>query len=145
MTEGPQSINFPIRWYLSGLPKSGIHLLEAMIGSVANPRVPGEDDFWAKPWVSSFDRNAWSDEWLETQQICHTLSMVEHATYFKGHCGYRPDIASFVYLMGICHIFIYRDLRDVAVSQAYHVVAESDKKFAHPGKALYRPQCALSA
>ena len=35
-------------------------------------------------------------------------------------------------------MFVYRDLRDVAVSQAHHILNEDDKRFVHPDKAAYR-------
>jgi hypothetical protein len=56
----------------------------------------------------------------------------------KGHAGYREDIADFLYKMGASVVFIYRDLRDVAVSMSYHVIDDDDRNFTHPDKHLYR-------
>lgn len=56
----------------------------------------------------------------------------------KGHCGYDMDVDAFLNFLGILHIFVYRDLRDVAVSLAFHILAADNKKIFHPDPGLYR-------
>jgi hypothetical protein len=38
---------------------------------------------------------------------------------------------------GIAHVFIYRDLRDVAVSQAHHIMNPDEVRFTHVAKKVY--------
>ena len=55
-----------------------------------------------------------------------------------GHLGYRPSFEKAFEAMGTCMLFVYRDLRDVAVSQTYHIENEDDVRFKHPGKEIYQ-------
>ena len=54
-----------------------------------------------------------------------------------GHCGHHPDIEAALDEMGTCMIFVYRDLRDVAISQTYHIENQDDDRFKHLDKKLY--------
>ena len=54
-----------------------------------------------------------------------------------GHAGYDEDLEWYITLSGIVHVFMYRDLRDVAVSQAHHILSD-DSNLNHPGRDLYR-------
>jgi len=63
---------------------------------------------------------------------------LQHGFYYKGHVGWRQDIAEYVRLQGIAHVFVYRDLRDVCVSQTYHILSDDDDHFRHPAKLAYR-------
>jgi hypothetical protein len=58
--------------------------------------------------------------------------------YLKAHCGYNNEVERFLYYFGVCHLFVYRDFRDVAVSQAYHILSDDLVKFVHDDKQMYR-------
>lgn len=68
-----------------------------------------------------------------TNSICYTPD--NHRII--GHCCYDEDIEWYLSLSAIAHIFIQRDLRDVAVSQAHHILSD-DNFLVHPAKDLYR-------
>lgn len=127
---------FQVKWYLNGFPKSGLHLVSLMLQPVAR-RMP-QEDVWKRPWTGTFARNSWSDEWMPLEQILFKASRVRSGHYLKTHTGYKPEIEQFLYYLGVSHIFIYRDPRDIAVSQAHHVISDDDMRFVHPGKELYR-------
>jgi hypothetical protein len=57
-----------------------------------------------------------------------------------GHAGYDKRLARLLKYANIGHIFIYRDLRDIAVSQAHHIHDESKGQahWQHAHKDLYR-------
>ena len=54
-----------------------------------------------------------------------------------GHMGYKSAFEKAFKECGTCMIFVYRDLRDVAVSLTYHIEATDDDRFKHLDKQLY--------
>ena len=90
------------------------------------------------PWAGSFGWNAWSSEWLPLPSIIANLRSLSDGTWLKGHMGYDPTVEQYLYWHGVSMAFIYRDFRDVLVSQSYHVIDEDDTKFSHRNKDLYR-------
>lgn len=127
---------FDLKFYMNGFPKSGLHFATLMMQPIVRP-LPA-DGFWDKPWAGTFRHNSWSDEWAPLEQILFKVGRIQAGYYLKAHCGYREEIERFTYYSGIAHVFIYRDLRDVVVSQAHHIQHEDDKRFAHPDKEMYR-------
>lgn len=127
---------FMAKWYLNGFPKSGLHLLALILRPMARPMV--EEGPWDKPWAGTFANNSWTNEWVPLEKLLYKVSRLQDAHYFKAHTGYKEEVERFLWYSGISHIFVYRDLRDVAVSQSYHVVAGDDTRFSHPNKDLYR-------
>jgi len=128
---------FAPRWLFNGFPKSGLHLLSSLMGTVARPLVE-PDGLWEFPWAGTFRDNSWSREWVPIDRILYRIGRIQDRHFLKSHLAYHHDIERFLYYSGISHVFIYRDLRDVAVSQSYHVVSDDDTRFAHPNKELYR-------
>ena len=118
------------RVYICGFPKSGLHLAELMGYAVAGPVEP-------KNWLGSFDGNAWTTEWVNLDRYIERVKEHPPGTMLKGHSGYTPDIEKAFFENGTAVAFVYRDLRDVAVSQAYHVLSDKDSRV-HPGKAVYQ-------
>lgn len=126
------------RWLINGFPKSGLHLVKLMIEPLADPV--------ANAWWSEMDwwgvlEDVWSVKWRDESKMARQwwkLSHLEHGHYLKGHVPFRENIAEFISKLGLVHLFVYRDLRDVAVSQAYHVLSDDDVNFRHSGKAMYR-------
>jgi len=120
--------------YLCGFPKSGLHLAELMGRSVGGPLYKTDEDgqkVWN--WLGSFDENAWSTNWLDFDNIAKKIAEQPQGTLRKGHTGYHPKIEQAFFENGFAFSFIYRDLRDVAVSQAFHVVSDRDG-WKHPAK-----------
>jgi len=125
---------FAAKWYLNGFPKSGLHFGQQFIKPLARLMPPGQ--LHPLPWVGSFQHHSWSEEWQLIEPQLYKLSRLLPGHYFKGHCAWREDIEHFMWFAGIAHVFIYRDLRDVAVSQAYHVLSDDDN-WKHPAKDRY--------
>lgn len=121
------------RVYLNGFPKSGLHLALNMARCVVSG--PARE---VRPWAGTFQDNSFGEKWAGEAHIWSSLALLHEDTWLKGHAGYRDDIADFLNKLGACVVFIYRDLRDVAVSLSYHVVDEDDQRFMHPDKAWYR-------
>ena len=67
-------------------------------------------------------------------QITLKLSRVQPGHFLKGHMGYKDFVVDYMFWGGITHYFMYRDLRDVAVSQTYHIMADEQMVFVHPGR-----------
>jgi hypothetical protein len=65
------------------------------------------------------------------------MSCLERGRYLKGHSGYLEQIEGLMWWANIGHIFIYRDLRDVAVSQTYHIMSDSSQ-LAHAHRDFYK-------
>jgi hypothetical protein len=116
--------------FINGFPKSGLHLTELMATCMAKP-------FVEKPWVGSFKGNAWLTEYQDIEYIKARFWCPTPDTYIKGHCGYTDEIGQMLYDYDFAVIFVCRDLRDVAVSQSYHVTLE-DKRLVHPDKEIYQ-------
>jgi hypothetical protein len=129
---GSREVQIRPRIYLNGFPKSGLHL------AVLMGRVLAHEPACDYPWAGSFKLNGWSSHWLTDYQIYPNLSRLQDNTWLKGHCGYKSEIEQYLYRHGVSKVFVYRDLRDVLVSQAYHVLAEDEETFKHPDHAMFR-------
>jgi hypothetical protein len=75
---------------------------------------------------------------MPVEATTYKLGRVENGHMVKAHLGYTPDLERFMYLAGLIHVFIYRDLRDVAVSQAYHILNAEPGHLVHPGADEFR-------
>lgn len=127
--------NFAAKWYLNGFPKSGLHCAVQFMKPLARLMPPGQ--LHPLPWVGTFKHNSWSDEWQDITAQLYNLCRLWPGHYFKGHCAWQPEIEHFMWYAGLAHVFIFRDLRDVAVSQAHHILSD-DPIFNHPGRDQYR-------
>jgi len=124
------------KWVLDGFPKAGLHLLEQMLCPVAKPQPA--DAVCRDHWVGTFNGNAWTNEWLPLRTTTFRLARLTSGYYLKGHLGWREDLEQFLYLSGAAVVFVYRDPRDVAVSQAHHILNPDDYHYQHPNKDVYR-------
>ncbi len=129
------------KFYLNGFPKCGLHLLELLMRPLAQP-MQGEE--MHAPWVSSHKDNSWSFDQYPRQQVTFAIGRTLAGYYTKGHLAYDPVFDQFMNWLGIVHIFVYRDLRDAAVSQA-HVFwhgggepGKSNSDVNHPALAEFR-------
>ena len=133
-TAPPEGVFAP-GWYVNGFPKAGTHLVTGMLRPFAFPMPPAR--FRPENWTGSFRHFGWSNEWLPVRQITWGLCGIRPGYFLKGHCGYKPEIARMAWYAGIAVVFVYRDLRDVAVSQAHHILND-DPKVKHPDKEAYK-------
>lgn len=129
--EGYERITVYPKLYLNGFPKSGLHLAAIMALCLV------ETEAFKFPWAGTFKWHSWTNEWVEDRKIFQRIARLQENTYLKAHSGYRDDVAEFLDHLGAQVIFIYRDLRDVVISQSFHVISENDKVM-HDGKEIYR-------
>ena len=124
------------KYLLNGAPKHGLHLLVMLAGGVceALPR----SIYNANAWAGTYRHNSFTHDWLETDLWSFLLARLQQGQYAKGHLGWRQDVSDFLRMSRMAHVFITRDLRDVAVSQAHHVLSASERLQHHPGKDMYR-------
>ena len=119
------------RVYLNGFPKSGLHRVLLLARCYCEPAIDG------RAWAGTFAGNAWTTTWQPDEAIYSKLAQLKDGTFLRGHCGYRADIDDFLYRMGAGCVFVYRDLRDVLVSQAYHWRSADRENLSHPEKELF--------
>jgi len=115
--------------YINAFPKSGTHLAYLAIAHLAQPQKP-------KHHIGSFQDNCWTNRWANIPLIVHLMEGQPDGTWVIGHMGYREELEAVMQKIGTCMIFVYRDPRDVAVSQTYHI-ENGDDTFMHPDKRLF--------
>lgn len=125
---------FKPKYVINGFPKSGTHLAAAFLRPIVDPVAHSE--LWGMNWAGTFDGNSWTEDWVPDTVTCYKLARLTDGHYLMSHLGHNETLESFIYLQGSCHILVYRDFRDVALSQAHHIMGGS--KYAHPNKGLYR-------
>ena len=125
------------RYVLCGLPKSGLHLLVGMVQAICEP-MPGHLLHPGGSWWGTFDDHSFSSRWGSIERQLRIVSYLQPGKFFKGHVGYRDEIERFLYYFGASFVFIYRDPRDVAVSQAHHARSTDGERFKHSAHAAYQ-------
>lgn len=129
--DGYEKLTVYPKVYLNGFPKSGLHLAAMITLCLV------ETEAYKWPWAGTFRYHSWTNEWGPDWKIFQGISRLRENTYLKAHAGFRQDIAEFLYHLGAQVAFIYRDLRDVVISQSFHVISESENAM-HADKDLYR-------
>lgn len=136
LPDGDDNKNLAAKWLLNGFPKSGLHFCVQLMRPVIKEMIPGQ--LHVMPWLGTFRHHSWSEEWSDIRLMLYMMGRLHIGCYFKSHVGWRQEIEDFLWYLGVAHVFIYRDMRDVAVSQAHHVLADDNERFMHPDKELYR-------
>jgi hypothetical protein len=121
---------FRPRIHINSFPKSGTHLAIFIIAHIAHRQQP-------RHWLGSFKKNSWSTEWHTDDCIIPVIEGQPACTWMIGHMGWKKTYYDAFQKMRTCNLFIYRDLRDVVVSQTYHIENPDDRRFRHPDKQLY--------
>ena len=134
LQQGVPLLSYRPRALLNGFPKAGLHMLEQMVRVILAPSQVGRG---GSPWIGTYKWSGWSMLWQDMRHYLWRLSCLERGTYLKGHNGYHADIANLLRYGNIAHIFLFRDLRDVAVSQAHHIW-DKNTRWQHEHKDLYR-------
>lgn len=123
------------RVYLNGFPKAGLHFLEKMVGVLVSPSTVGTG---GSQWLGTYKWHSWSMIWQDLRRYLWRVSCLERGCYLMGHSAYHEDIERMFCYGNIGHIFVYRDFRDIAVSQAHHIMDEGQDIWQHAHKDVYR-------
>ena len=123
------------KYLVNGCPKHGLHLLAMMAEGAVNPTP--DSIYTDRNWVGTFGDFSFGLRWQNMERWFFIMSRLQQGHYYRGHVGYRQDISDFLRLGRVAHVFIYRDLRDVAVSQAHHVLRKEPGRFNHIAKPMY--------
>ena len=121
--------------YLCGFPKSGIHLANRMCFGLY------EQFDSSKNWIGT---NAWTVKRANLELLAKNFIYLKPGQFLKGHIGHLDAIELMFMTLDIGVVFIYRDLRDVVVSQMFHVLSNEigedgkTERFQHKGKAAYQ-------
>ena len=123
------------KYLVNACPKHGLHLAAMLVEGASNP-MP-DSIYTDRNWVGTFGDFSFGTRWQDMERWCFIMSRLRQGHYYRGHVGYRYDISEFMRLGRVAHVFMYRDLRDAAVSHAYHVINKSGVKFNHLSKSMY--------
>lgn len=124
------------KYFVCGCPKHGLHLGAALVQGYVN-RMPASI-YNQNHWCGTFQFNSFAPVWQEMARWFFLASRLQQGYYYQGHVGYRRDVADFLRLSRASFVFIYRDLRDVAVSMAHHIMSADNVRNKHYGKAAYK-------
>lgn len=115
---------------VNGFPKSGTHLAIRIAAHLAQRQEP-------KHWIGTFAGHSWAREWIPWPAVKPIMDGQPEGTWMIGHMGYDQSIVDALNENKQSMLFVYRDLRDVAVSQTYHIENADGINSHHPGKDLY--------
>ena len=105
----------PPKLYVNGFPKSGLHLAIQMVSCLFEPVKPKSNWFGTNPWtIVRYDLDSVIDE----------FTAIKSQHYLKGHTGYMSEIDQLFEALRLAMLFVYRDLRDVVVSQTHHILSD---------------------
>ena len=107
----------PPRLYVNGFPKSGLHLSTQMVNCLFEP-VSTENNWYGT--------NAWTLSRHSLDQAVDKFSEIKPRHFLKGHAGYMSELDELCDVLRVAMLLIYRDLRDVVVSQTYHILSENE-------------------
>lgn len=94
---------------LNSVPKSGTHLMKQILLGI--------------PGVAHHPRNEFYEGLRKDDKENYTrLSLIKPNEFAAGHVYYSPEWAGMLQQLGMKHIFVIRDLRDVVVSYVYFIV-----------------------
>ena len=131
VTKKPEPTPLQPRIYINSFPKSGTHLANLITTHIAHRQEPHH-------WIGTFSGNSWTNTWLPLQIVIDVINNQPACTWMQGHAGHNLEIEQALNDMGTAVIFVYRDLRDVAVSLTYHIESENEKRFWHPARDLFK-------
>lgn len=97
----------------NSFPKSGTHLLLHVLSALPNVKNFGTV---VNSVNSFFDATPYSKE-----EIYHELGHLAPGEIAIGHLFYDPSYIPLLHSKNVVHYFIYRDLRDVVISEAYDI------------------------
>lgn len=122
---------------VTSFPKSGLHLLAQMMRPLAEPS-PLFGGYYSERQMTTHENGGWGPGLRSDTDVLKDLNDLQDGEQVWGHLAAIESVAGFLEDMGWPVIFLHRDLRDVAVSMAYHIESDDDQNFPHPRKWTYR-------
>ncbi len=122
---------------VTSFPKSGLHLLAQMMRPLAEPS-PVFGGYYSERQMTTHENGGWGPGLRRETEVLKDLNDLQDGEQVWGHLAATEPIAGFLEDMGWPVIFLHRDLRDVAVSMAYHIESCDERNFPHPRKWTYR-------
>lgn len=98
--------------FCNSFPKSGTHLLQQILEAI--PGVENRHAFWASTPSFTFRERSADD-------ALNMVSRVVPGELICGHLHFDQRVAASLAEHQVVHYFIYRDLRDVAISEAHYL------------------------
>lgn len=125
---------------LNCFPKSGTHLIAQMVRPLAEPArgfasLPGQP---AERYLSIFENGGWGPAVRPLEKVMQDLHHVEDGSMVAGHLAASVPVLQWIRKQGWAVIFLHRDLRDVAISEAYHAANPDDSRWRHPFKRMFQ-------
>jgi hypothetical protein len=85
-----------------------------------------------------YGTNAWTTDMYNLELAVDKFEQIKPGTFLMGHTGFIPELRLLFNGLQILMLLVYRDLRDVAVSQAHHIMDDQQGMLNHPGRHLYK-------
>lgn len=106
---------------VNAFPKSGTHLLAQMLAPLAepNPVLVGADK--DTRYLATHDNGGWGPGYRSENVVLRDLKLLEPGQYAGAHLAAYLSVMDFLETSGWPVLFLYRDLRDVAISETYHI------------------------
>lgn len=128
---------------VNSFPKSGTHLVSKFIHPVGDPcqrfiSFHPEPPFFSVRIFSTHKQNSWGRGVRELKDIIQDFEKLWPGEYAGAHLAAIPELVNWMKEQGWAVIFCYRDLFDIAVSQAYHIEGVGNgRKVSHVGHDEY--------
>lgn len=128
-------MNKPQPIIIVSFPKSGTHLLTQMCRPLGEPHKLKLGTIGEKPvrYLATHNNGGWGPKYRKPEVVLDDLKLLQPGQYGGAHFAVYRNIVQHMMDNEYPVIFLYRDLRDVAVSETYHIEEEGDNR-QHPMK-----------
>jgi len=125
---------------INSFPKSGTHLLAQMMAVIAEPNAEiaaTRQQRQARKYLSTHENGGWGPRLRSLHDVMEALTVLQPGQYAGAHLAASPDIMQWAENENISVIFLYRDLRDIVVSETYHIEGTNPTTTHHPYKTRF--------
>lgn len=120
---------------INAFPKSGTHLVAQICRPLAEPNPTFAARVGMRPlrYIATHGYGGWGTRFRSMKSVIEDLELLEQNQFGAGHLAAVEDVISWFRERRASMIFVYRDLRDIAVSETYHIEAPAEWLY-HPFK-----------
>ncbi|MCK5558791.1 MAG: sulfotransferase domain-containing protein [Candidatus Hydrogenedentes bacterium] len=120
---------------INAFPKSGTHLVAQICRPLAEPNPTFAARVGLRPlrYIATHDYGGWGIRFRQVGEVLSDLALLEENQFGAGHLAAMEYVIAWIEKHSVPMIFVYRDLRDIAVSETYHIEAPKDFLY-HPYK-----------